>query len=109
MRQRATRGFRVNATDSITQRRIFFMRILRNPLYNPYNPQYYSSFHFLFHYPNINQILVIPYITPYSSFHFLFHYPYIPNIIPYITPMDSIPKEAMRADLEQPGCRFLAF
>ena len=42
-------------------------------LFTPYiAPIYYSSFHFLFHYPNITPIY-------YSSFHFLFHYP---NITP---------------------------
>ena len=30
----------------------------------------YSSFHFVFHYPNYTPIY-------YSSFHFIFHYPYI--------------------------------
>ena len=35
-------------------------------------PTYYSSYHFLVHYPNITPIY-------YSSFHFLFHYP---NITP---------------------------
>ena len=36
---------------------------------------YYSSFHFLFHYPNVNLISsqYNPHITRYSSFHFLFH------------------------------------
>ena len=39
-------------------------------------PTYHSSFHFIFHYPNISPIYSTkPYITHYSSFHFLFHYP----------------------------------
>ena len=43
------------------------------------NKSAYSSFHFLFHYPNI----ILPHITHYGSFHFLFHYPNI--ILPHIT------------------------
>ena len=38
-----------------------------------HTPVYYSSFHFLFHYPSITPIY-------YSSFHFLFHYPIITPI-----------------------------
>ena len=38
---------------------------------------YYSSFHFLFDYPNITPIL--PQYYPYGSFHFLFHYPQPPR------------------------------
>ena len=42
-----------------------------------YNPIYLSSFHFLFHCPNITPIY-------YSSFHFLFDDPYITPIYIYI-------------------------
>ena len=62
--------------------------------YNPnishiYNP--YSSFHLLFHYPNITPTypIYIYIYNPYSSFHFLFHYPNVSPIYtlhnPYIT------------------------
>ena len=48
------------------------------------DPKSYSSFHFIFHYPNITLCYPIislykSYITHYSSFHFIFHYP---NITP---------------------------